>query len=180
METAESDQERADYDQEKTEEDESAAKIGHSENALGGGQKGGGLAKKLGWLAGFGENAEGAAELDGLLAHTFEVGVKAGKDEDVATWQLPRHVVDQVETVASGHGDVAEQEMGGKRSGADQSIIRGINCLRFKAALSEDERECVGYETVIINDQDPLHSDLLEIPSTRRPLPQSAIAHRLG
>jgi hypothetical protein len=163
METVESGNERADYDQENTEKDEGAAKIGH---LLRGGQKGGGFAKKLGWLAGLGEDADRTAELDGLLAHTFEVGVKAGKDEDAAAWQLPRHVVDQVETVASGHGDVAEQEMGGKRSGADQGLVRGINSLRFKAALSEDERECVGYETVIVNDQDALHSDLLEVPST--------------
>jgi hypothetical protein len=158
METVESNKERADYDQEKTKEDEGAAKIGH---LLGGGQKGGGFAKKLGWLAGLGEDADRTAELDGLLAHTFEVGVKAGKDEDAAARQLPRHVVDQVEAVASGHGDVAEQKMGSKRSSTDQGIVRGINSLRFKAALSEDERECVCYQTVIVNDQDPLHSDLL-------------------
>jgi hypothetical protein len=79
----------------------------------------------------------------------------------VTAWQLPRHVVDQVETVASGHGDVAEQEMGGKRSGTDQGSVRGINRLRFKTILAEDERECISYETVIVNDQDPLHSELL-------------------
>jgi hypothetical protein len=160
METVESDKERADNDQKKTEEDEGAAKIGH---LLCGGQKGGGFAKKLGWLAGLGQDADRTAKLDGLFAHTFEVGVKAGKDEDAAAWQLPRHVVDQVEAVASGHGDVAEQEMGAKRSGADQGIVRGINRLCFKAALFEDERECVGYETVIINDQDSLHVISLEL-----------------
>jgi hypothetical protein len=161
MQAVQADKEHAYYNKEKTEEDKGAAKIGHSMNILGGGQKRGGFAKKFGWLAGFGEDANRTTKPDGLLAYILEVGVKASQKEDVTAWKLPRYVVDQVEAVASRHRDVAKQKMGSERPGTDETILRGINSLRFKTTLSEDESECVCHKAVVVDDEDSLHSDLL-------------------
>jgi hypothetical protein len=156
MKAVESEENGAGDDQQKTEKDEGTAKIGHG-RCSGSGQKGGGLAQQLRRLAWFGENAYRPGKLTGLLTHILQVGVEAGENKDAAAWQLERHVLDQIETIAPRHRHVAKQKMGSKGSRTDQGLIRGVNGLGFKPILAKDKGQGIGYQTIIVNDQNSLH-----------------------
>jgi hypothetical protein len=158
MKTAQAEDQSTGDHQKKTKEDECTAKIGH--RSSGSGQKRGGFAKKLGRLARFGEDADTAREFAGLLAHALQVGVEAGQNQNPAAWKLARHVVDKGKSVALGHGDVAKQKIGGEDSSTEKSLLRRVDSFGFKAVLVEDKRKRVGYQMVIVNDQDSLHEAL--------------------
>ena len=133
------------------------------EEGLGSGEESGGFAEKLCGLAGFGEDAYGTGEPAGLLANAFEVGVEAGEDDDAAGGLLAGDFVDQRETVAARHGDVAEEEVGGELAGAAQTLIRGVGGTGVEATFLKDKSKGVCDQTIIIYYQNSLHGLSLEI-----------------
>ena len=88
MEAAQAKNHEAGDDQQETEEEKRATEVRHidqgGEKRSGSGKEGCGFAEKLCRLAGFGEDAYGAGELEGVIAHVFEVGVKPGEHDDAA------------------------------------------------------------------------------------------------
>jgi hypothetical protein len=160
VEAIEAEDDGADDEEKEAKEDEGAAQVRHG--TLGGCQQGCGLAEEFGRLAGLGEDADRAGEFGGLLADTLEVGVEAGEDDDAACGELAVDVGDEGETVAARHGDIAEQEVGFELAAGGEGFIGRIGCGSCEAALLEDEGQCVGYETIIIDDENSLHGALLK------------------
>jgi hypothetical protein len=131
-------------------------------------QQSSGLAEKFCGLAGFCEDAYGAGKLAGLFAYAFEVGVKTGEHNDAAGRLFLCHVAQKRESISAGHGDIAEQQMRVELSSKREPLISGVGSSSVKAALAEYQRECIGNQTVIVDDQNALHCGLLVIRSKRR------------
>ena len=112
-------------------------------------------------MAGFGEDAYRTDESAGVFADVFDIGVEAGEDEDAAGGKLAGHVGGERETVATGHGDVAEQKIGRELPRAGQGLVGRVGCLGGEAALFEDHRECIGDEMIVIYYKHTLHGYLL-------------------
>ena len=55
-----------------------------------------------------------------------------------------------------GHGDVAEEEAGDEGARAGEAVGRGVDGFGFVAVDFEDEVESVGYQVVIVDDQNTL------------------------
>src|SRR5271170_6062178 len=72
-----------------------------------------------------------------------------------------RHVLDQREAVATRHSDIAEKKIGRKFARALEGFICGVSCLRRKTISLEDESQCIGNQTIIINYQNSLHAPSL-------------------
>ncbi len=159
MEAREHNDDQAGHDEGEAEEDEDAAQVGHG-GGLGAGEHGVGLAEEFGGLAGLGEDAHGVGQSAGLFAHLLQVGVETGEDDDAAGWELAGDVVHQGEAVPAGHGDIAEEQVRDKLTGTLEGLVGGVCGLCVEAILREDEGQCIGDQTVIVNDQNSLHSDL--------------------
>ena len=156
MESREDNDDQSGHDEGESEEDEGATEVGH-DGELRAGEHGVGLAEEFGGLAGLGEDAHGTGQFAGLFAHVLQVGVEAGEDDDAAGWELAGDVVHQGEAVLARHGDIAEEQVRDKLTGALEGLIGGVCGLCVKAILREDEGQCVGDQTVIVNDQNSLH-----------------------
>lgn len=158
--TAEGKVEPAEDDEEETCEDEDdpdAAEVHAS--MLRAREHLAGFAQEVSWLAGLGEDTDGASEAAGVLADMLEVRVVAGEDEDAAGGLVDGDVVYQLMAVLPGHGDVAEEELGSEIVGTLPSLFGGVGCQGFVAILREDQCQGVRDEMFVIDNENALHGE---------------------
>ena len=97
----------------------------------------------------------------GAFADTGERGIKAGKDEDGAGGELAGEVLHEVDAVAAGHVDVAEEEIGGEEGGGVEGLVGVVGGGDGKAVTLENEAEGAGYEGFVVDYEDARHGDVL-------------------
>jgi len=119
---------------------------------LGYGEHGGGFAEKLFGTAGFGEDVRALRHASDLLANGAEVRVEAGEYEDGAVRALQGDSFHEVEAGATGHGDIAEHELGVKGACTLKCFIDRVADLGVEAVFSEDDAERIRGESFVVDD----------------------------
>ena len=115
-----------------------------------------GFAEECFGAAGFVEELERELGAGGVLLYLDVVAGVGGEHEEFALGHLMLNLFDELEAVLLGHGDVAEEELGGEGSGSGEAFGGGVDGLGFVAVGLEDESESIGDQAVIVDDQNTL------------------------
>jgi hypothetical protein len=129
----------------------SRAKSGESQHGVG-------LAKEVGRLTGFSQDADGPRQLAGVVLDGAQIGVKASKHKDTARRQLAGDRGDEVEAVPVGHHNIAKEEVGAEAASEYKPIFYGVGRADVEPVLPENQGQCVSDHNVVVDNENALRS----------------------
>jgi hypothetical protein len=117
------------------------------------------FAKEFDGVTGLGEQARRAAQLGELFPDADQIGEVTSEHEHAAGREFAVEVVHQLKAAATGHSDIAEQQVGRKAASDLQCLVRRVGYLRLEAIFAEDDTEGIGYKGFVVDDQNAMHNN---------------------
>jgi hypothetical protein len=105
------------------------------------------------WLA---EELERTLRSCGVLLDLYDVGVVGREHEQFAVGKLVVNLFSELQAALLRHGDVAEEESGVEGSNASQTFGGRVDRLGLVAVRLKDHVESIGYQTVVVDNQNTL------------------------
>jgi hypothetical protein len=88
--------------------------------------------------------------------HMRNPGVRAGKHNDPAGRHLLTDLLNQGKPIAPGHADVTQKKVGTEAPRTPEAVVSRIAGFCGKAAPLKNHGQGIGYQLIIVNDQDLL------------------------
>ncbi len=123
---------------------------------LGAAEEGLGFAEEGLGAAGLAEELDGAPGAGGVLLHLDGVAGVGGEHEELAVRHFELNFFSELQACLFGHGDVAEKELGAVGAGPCEALGCGVNGFGVVTVDLKDESKGIGYQVVIIDDQNTL------------------------